>query len=193
MSSTRRTLILNGVGVLFALAGCSSSDQRTDETVVTPHGESMQVEITNLNDNVEYIESNDSVRYVSGHRSSTANSGTQKESAYEVIEFEKWAASTAAEEAAKRVRERVTDRLGQDSVENVNFGVSQVSENQYEIAVFLVTVENRSGDTRSSPTIEYERIAEVVPREVKVTYILEERRFERTYKVSIEEEIHKQG
>jgi len=186
MERQRRHVLVAIAGVATGLAGCTAADEsrNTADSPPTPQGDSVQVNVTYDESDVEYIEANDTVRDTEGQR----RTGPPTTAAAGVEDFETWASREATSVGAERVRDRLEQRLPTELGPGVSVGWGQVhgSPEHYEITVFFTTIQARDGSVVSTPTMRPDRVASETPRRVTVTLTLESRSFRAEYPVTIE-------
>jgi len=186
MERQRRHVLVAIAGVATGLAGCTAADEsrNTADSPPTPQGDSVQVNVTYDESDVEYVEANDTVRYTAGHR----REGAQRTAVSSVVDFETWAYPRAAEVGAGRVEDSLRQRLSRELEPSVSVGYEQVdgSRETWEIIVFLTTTEDRDGSVVSTPTVGAEQVAAETPRRVAVRLTVDGREFRAEYPVRIE-------
>lgn len=147
-------------------------------------GESnVEIEIQESEDdeNVEYIEKNSSVRYVAGWRHTNQEEieegeSPEREPFFETTPFEQWGKTQCVSAAAHAAAEHVNDELDTDEVGG---GITSGVEGEDTAAVVSVTtILDREGKVVQKTDVEFEALVAATPATVEATYVLGEHEYE---------------
>lgn len=193
MNVPRRRALHVGLALAAGSAGCiggfDASDPDDATTTgpttdgagrerATPTGDAITVNATVEREHVEYLESEDAIRYVAAWRAPdnvtrSDESPPTRTPVYETVPFAEWAETECAAAAAKRMGGVLESRLN-GSVEGVSAGITRVNDTVV-VAVTRRTLYDRDGNVISTPTVGFDRLAAVTPRQVTVTLTIENR------------------
>lgn len=168
------------VCVVLVSAGCLSAGTAVDTQTPT-EDTGMNVQGT-LDTDAEYIESNDTVRLPASGAS--GSEGTE-------IPFDRWGESAAADLAAERLRERLSQRL--DAPLSGVAVTVQYTDAQASVAVRYQTIERPDGTTETTPSVEYDTLTAAVPETITATVTLDGESYTGTYDVSVQRQTLQQS
>jgi hypothetical protein len=165
-----------------ALAAASEDDRGP----LRPEGESVAVERTISDPDLDYLPEQDAVRYPAYYKRTGRGPDGQptRTTLYETTPFEDWAATETASVAADEVSAVADERI--DGEPTLSVGITK-REERMAVTAELTTTLNREGTVVSEPSTDFERVVAAVPRSVDTTIHFEGQTAERTVPVWVGE------